>query len=142
MNGEGTNMKSFLSVAVLAGLVLIFAIPVLAHHSSGNFWYTDKDVEVSGTVKSVKIVNPHPEMVIEVTEASGQKAIWRITGGGNASGMIRAGWKNGTLPVGMLVKVVGHPSRTEGAKALLAGKVTTPEGKVLDFSAGSGPIDE
>jgi uncharacterized protein DUF6152 len=135
------NMKIGASVA-LAGLLLALSIPALAHHSAGNFWYTDKNVEVQGTVKSVKIINPHPEMVIVVTDASGTKSDWRITGGGNASGMIRAGWKNGTLPVGMLVKVVGHPSRTEGAKALLAGKVTTPEGKVLDFSAGSGPVDQ
>src|SRR5258705_2816657 len=133
-------MKLTLSLVVV-GLLFFMAIPAVAHHSAGNFWYTDKNVEVQGTVKSVKIINPHPEMVIEVTTADGTKAVWRITGGGNASGMIRAGWKNGTLPVGMLVKVVGHPSRTEGAKALLAGKVTTPEGKVLDFSAGSGPVD-
>ena len=134
-------MRFYLSV-VLAGLLLMLTIPVLAHHSAGNFWYTDRNVQVQGAVKSVKIINPHPEMVIEVTEANGEKSTWRITGGGNASGMIRAGWKNGTLPVGMLVKVEGHPSRTEGAKALLAGKVTTPDGKVLDFSAGSGPIDQ
>ena len=134
-------MKLTVSV-VLAGLLLLLSIPALAHHSAGNFWYTDKNVEVQGTVKSVKIINPHPEMVIEVTDANGTRSDWRITGGGNASGMIRAGWKNGTLPVAMLVKVVGHPSRTEGAKALLAGKVTTPEGKVLDFSAGSGPVDQ
>ena len=137
-------MKSCVSL-ILAGSLLMWTIPVipvLAHHSAGNFWYTDKNVQVQGTVVSVKIVNPHPEMVIEVTEGNGQKSTWRITGGGNASAMIRAGWKNGTLPVGMVVKVEGHPSRTEGSKALLAGKVTTPEGKVLDFSAGSGPVDQ
>ena len=134
-------MRFYLSV-VLAGLLLMLTIPVLAHHSAGAFWYTDKNVQVQGTVKSVKIINPHPEMVIEVTEANGQTATWRITGGGNASGMIRAGWKNGTLPVGMLVKVEGHPSRTEGAKTLLAGTVTTPDGKVFNFSAGSGPVDQ
>lgn len=134
-------MRFCLSVA-LAGLLLTLTIPVLAHHSAGNFWYTDRNVEVQGTIKSVKIINPHPEMVIEVMESNGQTSTWRITGGGNASGMIRAGWKNGTLPVGMLVKVEGNPSRTEGAKALLAGKVTTPAGKVFNFSAGSGPVDQ
>ena len=133
-------MRFSVSVA-LAGLLLLLTMPILAHHSAGNFWYTDRNIEVSGTVKSVKIINPHPEMVIEVTE-NGQVATWRVTGGGNASGMIRAGWKNGTLPVGTLVKVEGHPSRTEGAKAILAGKVTTPTGKILDFSAGSGPVDQ
>ena len=134
-------MRYWFSI-VIAGLLLAWTLPALAHHSAGNFWYTDKNVQVEGTVQSVKIINPHPELVIQVTNAAGEKEIWRITGGGNASWMIRAGWKNGTLPVGMLVKVEGHPSRTEGAKALLAGKVTTPEGKVLDFSAGSGPIDQ
>ena len=134
-------MRYWFSI-VIAGLLLAWTLPALAHHSAGNFWYTDKNVQVEGTVQSVKIINPHPELVIQVTNAAGEKEIWRITGGGNASGMIRAGWKNGTLPVGMFVKVEGHPSRTEGAKALLAGKVTTPEGKVLDFSAGSGTIDQ
>jgi len=135
------NMKRSVSL-ILAGLLLALAIPMFAHHSAGNFWYTDKNVQVKGTVKSVKIINPHPEMVIEVTNAAGEKEVWRITGGGNASGMIRAGWKNGTLPIGLLVTVEGHPSRTEGAKALLAGKVTTADGKIFNFSAGSGPIDD
>jgi Family of unknown function (DUF6152) len=138
------KMKYWIAI-ISIGLILTWtvpALPALAHHSAGNFWYTDKNVTVKGVVKSVKIINPHPEMVIEVTEESGQKATWRITGGGNASGMIRAGWKNGTLPAGTQVTVEGHPSRTEGAKALLAGTVTTADGKVFNFSAGSGPVDQ
>jgi hypothetical protein len=39
------------------------------------------------------------------------------------------------------VKVTGSPSRQEGAKALLAGLVTRPDGKVVDFSSGSGPLE-
>jgi Family of unknown function (DUF6152) len=134
-------MRLYLSV-LLAGLALtltIPAVPVYGHHGAGSFWYTDRQVEIEGTVLWVKIVNPHPELAIEVTE-SGQKSVWRISGGGNASGMIRAGWKNDTLPAGMKVKVQGNPSRTEGAKALLAGKVIKPDGSVLNFSAGSPPI--
>jgi hypothetical protein len=131
-----------LSISILlAGLLVLLTIPAAAHHSAGNFWYTDRSVEIQGTVKSLKMVNPHPELVVEVTEGNGTKSLWRISGGGNASGMIRAGWKNGTLPVGMMVKVEGHPSRTEGARALLAGKVTRPDGTVLNFSAGSGPVE-
>ena len=129
-----------LVLVVAASFALMLTIPAFAHHGAGSFWYTDRKVEIEGTVVSVKIVNPHPELVIEVTEGNGQKAIWRISGGGNASGMIRAGWKNDTLPAGLKVKVEGSPSRTEGAKALLAGKVTKPDGTVLNFSAGSPPI--
>ena len=126
---------------VLAGFLMMLTIPVQGHHSAGNFWYTDRNVEIQGVVKSLKMVNPHPELVVEVTEANGTKSLWRISGGGNASAMIRAGWKSNTLPLGMMVKVEGHPSRTEGAKALLAGNVTTPDGKVLDFSSGSAPLE-
>ena len=32
-----------------------------------------------------------------------------------------------------MTKVEGNPSRTEGAKALAAGKITLPDGKTLSF---------
>ena len=134
-------MRIYVSVAMV-GLVMMLAFPVLGHHSAGNFWYTDRNVEIAGVVKSLKMVNPHPELVVEVTEGNGTKSLWRVSGGGNASAMIRAGWKSTTLPLGLMVKVEGHPSRTEGAHALLAGNVTKPDGQVLNFSAGSGPVDQ
>jgi len=132
-------MRLYVSL-VLAGLFLMLTVTVQGHHSAGNFWYTDRSVEIQGVVKTLKMVNPHPELTVEVTESNGEKSLWRISGGGNASAMIRAGWKNNTLPIGMAIKVEGHPSRTEGAKALLAGKVTKADGSVLDFSSGSGPV--
>lgn len=130
-------MKFYVSLA-LAGFVLLTTLPAAAHHSMPNFWYMDRNVEIEGVVKSVKVVNPHPEMVIEVTNPDGTKSIWRITGAGNASAMIRSGWKNNTLPEGTPVKVEGHPSRVEGAKALLAGTVTKRDGTKLSFGGGGG----
>jgi hypothetical protein len=124
-----------LSVAVvLAGLFLL-SVPLLAHHSAGNFWYVDRNVEIKGVVKSVKIVNPHPELAIEVTEGNGQKSLWRISYGGNASAWVRRGWKTSSLPIGTVVTITGHPSRTEGAKALLLenGKIVKADGTVMDF---------
>ena len=131
-----------LSITVVSmSLLLTLSVVAEAHHSAVNFWYTDRDVEIEGVVKEVKIVNPHPEMVIEVTDSNGEVHEWRINGGGHATGMIRAGWRDGTLPVGMQVKVKGNPSRQEGARALLAGDVTKPDGTVVDFSSGSGPVN-
>ena len=134
-------MRLYISVA-MAGLLLMLCVSAQAHHSAVNFWYTDRKVEIEGTVKSIKIVNPHPEMVIEVTESNGQKSEWRISGGGHATGMIRAGWTDDTLPIGMRVKVKGSPSRQEGSKTLLAGDITRPDGTVISFSAGASPIDQ
>ena len=118
---------------VSAGLLLMLTVSVEAHHSASSFWHTDRIVEIEGVVKSIRIVNPHPEMVVEVTEANGEKADWYISGGGNASALIRAGWTDDTIPVGAKIKVQGQPSRREGARALLSGDVTREDGTVVSF---------
>lgn len=121
---------------VIAAVWFFAAVTIDAHHSMPNFWFMDKTVEIEGTVQSVKIVNPHPELVLEVTNANGTKSVWRITGAGNASQMIRDGWTNRTLEQGMKVKVEGHPSQNAAARALLAGIVTKPDGTKVEFGGG------
>ncbi len=129
-------MRLFMTV-VSIGLFLTLSVVAEAHHSAVNFWFTDREVEIEGVVLEVKMVNPHPELVLEVTEPNGETTVWRISGGGHATGMIRGGWRQDTLPAGMKVKVSGNPSRQEGAKALLAGNVTRPDGTVVNFSSGA-----
>jgi hypothetical protein len=130
-------MRVYVS-AVLAGLFLLLTVPVLAHHSFNSFWYMDKTVEITGVVKSVKLVNPHANMVVEVTEPSGQKALWSITSRGSVSALRQGGWKEDTVTIGMTVKIEGNPSRKEGAKGLAAGKITKPDGSVVWFGGGGG----
>jgi len=117
---------------------LLVGIPALAHHSFTSFWYMDRSVEISGVVTSVKLVNPHPEMKVEVTEPSGTKSIWTITGRATGTGILKAGWTADTVPLGTKVKVEGAPSRKEGAKALAAGKITKGDGTVVYFGGGGG----
>ena len=109
-----------------------------AHHSFNSFWYMDRTVEITGIVKSVKLVNPHANMVVEVTEANGQKADWSITSRGSVSALRAAGWKEDTVTPGMKVKIEGNPSRKEGAKGLAAGKITKPDGSEVWFGGGGG----
>jgi hypothetical protein len=125
-------------------LVVVFLVPTLpagAHHSFNTFWYMDKTVEITGVVKQVKLVNPHANMTIEVTEANGEKSLWSITSRGSVSALRAGGWKEDTLTPGMKVKVEGSPSRKEGAKGLAAGKITKPDGSVVWFGGGGG-IDQ
>ena len=103
-------MRLFMTV-VSIGLFLTLSVVAEAHHSAVNFWFTDREVEIEGVVMEVKMVNPHPELVLEVTEPNGETSVWRISGGGHATGMIRGGWRRDTLPAGMKVKVSGNPSR-------------------------------
>ena len=131
-------MRHWLSFTV-AGLLLASTIPVAAHHSFTSFWYMDRTASIEGVVTEVKLVNPHPSMYVEVTEAGGQKSIWHITGRATGSGILRAGWTPETVPVGTRVKVEGLPSRKEGAKTLAAGKITKlADGSVVWFGGGGG----
>ncbi|MBM3818692.1 MAG: hypothetical protein FJW14_06705 [Acidimicrobiia bacterium] len=124
--------------AVLAVLfVLAVTVPAPAHHSFTNFWFMDREVEITGVVKEVKLVNPHSELTVEVTGGP-QAGTWYITSRATGSGLRRGGWTPETLPVGTVVKVSGNPSRKEGAKALAAGTITLPDGKTLSFGGAEG----
>ena len=125
----------FLLLFLLTALLLLPMVPVEAHHSASSFWHTDRTTVIEGVVKSVNIVNPHPEVVVEVTEANGEKSDWYLSGSGNASAWIRSGWTDDTLPAGMAVKVEGNPSLREGSKALLVGRqgITHPDGSPISF---------
>ena len=125
-----------LSASVLpAAAVVLLTVPVSAHHSFVSFWHMDKTVTITGVVKAVRLVNPHANMVVEVTDASGQKSDWSIVSRGSVSTLRNNGWKEDTVPVGMRVTIEGNPSRNEGAKGLVAGKITRPDGSVVSFGA-------
>ncbi len=123
---------------VLVGSWLFVAMPLAAHHSFSAFWLMDKTETIEGVVTRVKLVNPHPEMRIEVTGADGQKAIWLITGRATGSSILKAGWTAETVPVGTKVTIEGNPSRREGVRALAAGRITNADGSVVWFGGGGG----
>lgn len=122
----------------VAGLMVVGTMSASAHHSFNSFWFMDKTASIEGVVTEIKLVNPHPEMKIEVTESNGTKTVWNITGRATGSGILKAGWTPETLPVGTKVRVEGSPSRKEGAKALAAGKITLTDGSILWFGGGGG----
>jgi len=129
-------MRLFVST-ILVAVFLVLAIPAVAHHSFNTFWYMDRTVEITGVVKSVKLVNPHANMIVEVTEGAG-KSLWSITSRGSVSALRAGGWKEDTVTPGMTVKIEGNPSRKEGAKGLAAGKITKQDGSIVWFGGGGG----
>ena len=122
----------------IAALLCVLSMPVSAHHSFNAGWYEDKTVEITGVVQSLKIIHPHGELLVEVTEPDGKKAVWYIISKGSGRVLMKSGWSSDTLPVGSKVKVQGNPSRREGAKALAAGKITKEDGTEIWFGGGGG----
>jgi hypothetical protein len=138
MSAKQEDAMRLRGLAVLAGMLAMLTVTAQAHHSFTSFFDLTKTVEISGVVKSVKLVNPHPEMIVEVTEPNGTKVTWTITGRATGSGILRAGWNADTVPLGMNVKVEGHPSRKEDARNIAAGKITKSDGSEVWFGGGGG----
>ena len=116
------------ALGLVAGIVLVvLSVPALAHHSIPSFWKEEASITVTGTVKQIRIMNPHSEIQLDVTDPNGQTATW-VAIGSSASGMVKAGWKNDVFKVGTKITVEGAPPRREGAKGVLIRTVQGPDG--------------
>jgi hypothetical protein len=130
-----------LASAVLALTFLMLTVPAQAHHSFNTFWYMDRSLEIEGVVKSFKLVSPHSEMMVEVTEPDGTTVLWRITAKTGAINAKKQGWKPEDF-IGKKVKIAGNPPRRDGAKSMAAGVVTFPDGKVVCLGGCPGvPVE-
>jgi len=97
-------MRSRFFVLIGAMLLVISAIPVVAHHGwSGN---QDEEFQLTGTVESgVSLAGPHATMKVR---AQGQ--VWELTLAPPAR-TSQAGLKEGVIPVGAQITVHGHRNR-------------------------------
>ena len=134
-------MKLRLS-AILAVICVALAVPAMAHHSFNTFFDMSKTVQIEGVVQSFRLVSPHSEMMVEVPDASGEVATWRITARTGAVNAKREGWRPEEF-IGKTVKIEGNPTRREGGTAMAAGVVTFQDGRVVCLGGcpGGPPIE-
>lgn len=128
----------FWTIASLTSLVLLMSAAVRAHHTQVTFYFMDEVVEVTGVVKRWALVNPHPELVLEVTEESGETKELRVYALGVAGMMSRAGWTRDSLVPGEIVTVRGSPSRASDSS--MAGRSVTKASGVVLTMGGPGPV--
>lgn len=110
-------------LATFAVLSAVLTVPVGAHHSFNTFFDIARTVQIEGVVKTFRLVSPHSEMTVDVTDAGGKVATWRITARTGAVNAKREGWKVEQF-IGKRVRVEGNPTRREGGTAMAAGVVT------------------
>ena len=98
-------------------LVAALSIPAMAHHGWGG--NSDQETELTGTVEvPVSLAGPHATMKIRV---NGQ--VWDITLAPSAR-TERAGLKEGIIPLGATVTVLGHRNKTTNRLEMKTEKVT------------------
>ena len=95
----------------LPAVWLLAVVPLVAdaHHSFAMF-DMQKDVTLTGTVKSFQWQSPHTWLQVNVADGGGQSVEWSLEMG--APGMLyRNGWRQQSVRSGDKVTVVIHPLR-------------------------------
>ena len=141
-------MRSWLSTVLTATRVTIaflavaqaWTLDVSAHHSQ-EYFDAAAIVTVQGRLTRVDWRNPHVFIYLEVTEASGETADWRIETH-PVHFMLAGGWTKDSLRLGEQVTVEAHPvknAQTAQRYARLV-QVTREDGTVLVQPRGGAPL--
>jgi hypothetical protein len=111
---------------------VVLAVPATAHHAFNVFYDDTRTISIEGVVTSFRLVSPHSEMLVDVTDAAGNVVSWRILARTSSTNLVRQGLRAETF-IGKKLKIEGNPTRREGGTAMTAGTLTFEDGKVVCF---------
>lgn len=134
------KLWGWFSASVTAVGFLMTAVPVVAHHSAAEAYDSSKKAEAQGTITKVLLRNPHSFVFLETIDEKGQKIEWQVEMTSSVQ-MTVQGWTKDMLTPGMVVKVVGIPSRAPGSHGMTNARFTKPDGSPIgpSRSGQAGP---
>ena len=113
---------------IVAGGLVASSLPAAAHHSFAAAFDPSKPFAVTGVLTEVRLVNPHAQFVVQVTDAAGKVETWRLEGS-TPSSLIRSGFKPGTLKAGDKVTAKGSHARDTTQNAGAVREIVTADGR-------------
>ena len=114
----------------------LFASAAQAHHSLSNY-DQGRDVSADGVVEEFLFVNPHPVLMIAVTDPSGVRQTWRLEMD-NLYELDEIGISRTTFKPGDQVTVTGDPDRTRPREIYLR-RLDRPSDGLRYEQVGSRP---
>jgi hypothetical protein len=96
---------------LLACSLVLTGAPILAHHSIQAIYDSSKPVTVEGAIREFQFINPHPFLIVSVSEGGGKTLEWRLEMD-NRYELIEEGMTADTLKPGDRVVARGNLSRT------------------------------
>src|SRR5579863_3177755 len=125
-------------LSVMAGGLMLAAVPMLAHHSFAAEYDRSKSVTLKGTVTKVEWMNPHARFYVDVKDDAGKVTNWEFELG-SPNGLMRSGWTRNSLKIGEVVSVNGSRAK-DGSNLVNASSVAFDDGKKV-FSGVSSADD-
>jgi hypothetical protein len=101
---------------VIAGSILLAALPAWAHHSFASEFDIDQPITLKGVLTKMDWVNPHGWIYIDVAEPDGKVVNWAIEAGGPTA-LLRRGLRKTDFPLGSEVIVEGYRAKSGAPKA-------------------------
>ena len=130
--------RRFHAAALVMGLggLGVLAATAAAHHSFAVYFDPQREVSVEGVVTSFRFTNPHGLVVIDVTNAAGEKHSWRAET--NAPVVLqRRGWTRTSLRAGQRITLKGWGAR-DGSRYMRLREARDAQGRVI----GSAPFEQ
>ena len=120
---------NILSVSLVAGGLMLAALPMLAHHSFAAEYDSNKPVTLTGAVTKVEWMNPHARFYVDVKDEGGKMTNWEFELG-SPNGLMRQGWTRNSMKLGDTVVVDGYLAK-DGSKLANARNVKLADGRRL-----------
>src|SRR6267378_810259 len=105
-------MRWTCSLAPAIAVVVLSDAPVDAHHSISSVYDSSRQANLEGTVAQFQLINPHPFLLVDVTDGAGTAQRWRLEMD-NRSELVAIGVTATTLKPGDRVVVKGSLARTQ-----------------------------
>jgi len=122
-------------LSVMAGGLMLAAVPMLAHHSFSAEYDRSKPISLKGTVTKVEWMNPHARFYVDVKDDGGKVTNWEFELG-SPNGLMRQGWTRNSLKTGDVVQVDGSRAK-DGSNLVNASNVSFEDGKRVLGGASS-----
>ena len=135
------RFRSGMPAALVATLTFVSAsISIAAHHGTNISYDRAKQFTAQAVVTRFEYRNPHPELHVELKDATGATVSWGLELLPNPAQLIRNGWSrakaNEALKPGTQVMVTVAPAKAGGVVGLLL-RVTTLTGEELVTGGGA-----
>ena len=127
------------SLGLIVAIAALSAAGASAAHHSFAMFDQNRQVTLTGTIKSFQWTNPHAWIEIVVPDGKGGERMWGIELN-SPNNLTRQGWKRTAMKPGDKVTVIINPLR-DGQAGGLFNAVTLPDGTVLGNPKPTGPIN-